>query len=235
MLKGQAEPGPKLHHGQQQLIWAWWSGGCHRSLCQLRQQSWRRGWGVRRSPLRSGRGGQGHFWRGKVSGELPRFIVSLDFLNFLNSKVVPSQGEADMDPHSWEQCKYPPWHSRLWFRYPRNITIIRNLILGPVAMMSSSLLWLPKYSSAPEWLQISPSAATMWSCAIFEKWVQSGNGYCGYGGQADVITHCANSDNDLRGNQGFEHSPWQSKRGRGQRSCFWRGKVGGGLPAFFCF
>jgi hypothetical protein len=22
-------------------------------------------------------------------------------------------------------------------------------------------------------------------------------------------------------------------RGRGRRSCFWRGKVGGGLPAFF--
>lgn len=59
------------------------------------------GRGVRWSPLQSGRGGQGHFWRGKVGGELPRFNVSLDFLNFLNSKVIPSQGEADMDPHSW--------------------------------------------------------------------------------------------------------------------------------------
>ena len=71
-------------------------------------QSWTRGQAVGRSPLRSGRGGQGCFWRRKVGGELPRFNVSLDFLNFLNSKVVPSQGEADMDPHSWERCKYPP-------------------------------------------------------------------------------------------------------------------------------
>lgn len=35
MPKGRSDPGPKLHHEQQRLIWAWWLGGCRRSLCQL--------------------------------------------------------------------------------------------------------------------------------------------------------------------------------------------------------
>ena len=32
--------------------------------------------------------------------------------------------------------------------------------------------------------------------------MQSGNGYCGYGGQANVIGHCANLDDNLGGEVG---------------------------------